>query len=64
MGSFLATLLATLAIVGLVFVAMALGAILQGKRLQGSCGGSGKACQCSPLAARDCRLRRESQEAA
>ena len=28
-----------------------------GKRLRGSCGGTGKACECSALKARKCRLR-------
>ena len=54
----MATFLATLVVFGLVTIAMALGVIIQGKRLQGSCGGSGKDCQCSPLAARNCELRR------
>jgi len=53
----LATTLATIIIFGVVLLAMAVGVLVQGKRLKGSCGGSGDACQCSPLAARDCRLR-------
>ena len=59
----MATFLATLVIFGLVVLAMSLGVIFQGKRLKGSCGGSGEACECSPLAARECRLRqaREAQ---
>lgn len=56
----MATFLATLAIFALVVLAMALGAIAQGKKLKGSCGGAGKECECSPLAARTCRLRREA----
>ncbi len=55
----MATFLATLVVFGLVTLGMALGVIVQGKRLQGSCGGTGKACKCSPLAARHCRLRQE-----
>ena len=55
----MATFLATLVVFGLVTIGMAIGVIVQGKRLQGSCGGTGKACQCSPLAARHCRLRQE-----
>ena len=53
-----ATFLATLLIFGVVVLAMSLGALIQGKRLKGSCGGSGKACSCSPLAARNCPVRR------
>ncbi len=55
----MATFLATLVVMGLVVLAMSVGVLVQGKRLQGSCGGSGKACQCSPLAARHCKLRQE-----
>ena len=61
----MATFFATLVVFGLVVLAMAVGVLVQGRRLQGSCGGSGEACQCSPLAARHCRLRelREAQQA-
>ncbi len=48
----MATLLATLAIFGCVMLAMALGVMIQGRRLRGSCGGTGQDCSCSPLAAR------------
>jgi len=53
----MATFLASLAVFGLVFGAMSLGVVIQGRRLRGSCGGSGEGCQCSPLAARHCPLR-------
>ena len=53
------TVLATLVVFGAVILAMSLGAILQGRRLKGSCGGSGEDCSCSPLAARNCRLRQQ-----
>lgn len=53
----MATFLASLVLFGIVVAAMSVGAIVQGKRLRGSCGGSGKDCECSPLAARSCRLR-------
>jgi hypothetical protein len=42
---------------GLVTLAMSVGVLVQGKRLRGSCGGTGKACECSALKARKCRLR-------
>ena len=65
----MATFFATLVIVGFALLAMSLGVLLQGRRLQGSCGGTGQACKCSPLAARRCALRearqaRESQASA
>jgi len=50
----MATFLATLVVVGLTVFAMSIGAIVQGRRLRGSCG---QACSCSALAARGCRLR-------
>ena len=55
----MATFIATLVVTGLVVLAMSVGVLVQGKRLQGSCGGSGKACTCSPLAARHCKLREQ-----
>ncbi len=48
------TFLATLAVVAVVVFAMALGAILQGRRLRGSCGLTGDDCACSALRARNC----------
>ena len=59
MASFLASLVVFL----LVFLVMSLGVLIQGRRLRGSCGGSGEACQCSPLAARHCPLRNRRDEA-
>jgi thiamine biosynthesis lipoprotein len=55
----LAPYLAGLAVFAAVFLAMSIGAIAQGRRLKGSCGASGDACHCSPLAARHCPLQRE-----
>jgi len=59
----LPTLIATIVVFGLAVAAMAVGVIVQGKRLKGSCGGTGKDCTCSPADARKCRLR-EMREAA
>lgn len=58
----MATFVATLAVFGIAVLAMAVGVLVQGKRLRGSCGGSGKACTCSPIAARQCSLRREMEQ--
>ena len=55
----MATFIATFIVFGAIIAAMALGVIVQGKKLKGSCGGTGKACECSPLAARSCRLREQ-----
>jgi len=60
----MATFLATLVVVGFVVLAMSVGVIFQGKRLKGSCGGTGKACECSPLAARNCKLREQMKPTA
>ena len=41
------TLLATLVLMGLLMLAMGVGAIVSGRRLRGSCGGvGGPACEC------------------
>ena len=53
----MATFFATLGIFALAVGGMALGAMLQGKYLKGSCGGTGKACECSALKARGCEMR-------
>jgi hypothetical protein len=56
------TFLAAVALFGLSVCAMAIGVLVQGRKLRGSCGHSeAGACQCSPLAARHCPLRRERE---
>ena len=55
----MATFVAALVVVGLTVFAMSIGAIVEGRRLRGSCGGSGQDCACSPLAARTCQLREQ-----
>jgi len=55
----MATFVAALVVVVLTVLAMSIGVIAQGRRLRGSCGGSGRECSCSPLAARHCRLREQ-----
>lgn len=54
----MATFLAAFALFAVVVGAMSIGVLVQGRKLRGSCGGSGQDCQCSPLAARACRLRK------
>jgi hypothetical protein len=52
------TLLATFVLLALVMFAMALGVMLTGRRLQGSCGGTpGKACACGPRKREACEAR-------
>ena len=55
------TFVATLVIFAAVLSAMALGVIVQGRPLKGSCGGVGGDCTCTALAARSCAIRRERE---
>ena len=57
------TFLATLAVFGVVVLAMSVGVIFQGRRLRGSCGGTLGDCTCSALAAHSCPIRRERDRA-
>ncbi|MBY0398667.1 hypothetical protein K2X89_00090 [Myxococcota bacterium] len=50
------TLLATVVVLGLVMAAMAIGVIVSGRRLRGSCG---RECPCSEETRRDCALAAE-----
>ncbi len=49
------TFLLTLAAFGILVLAMAVGVIFTGKRLSGSCGGTGAGCTCSPTKQRECK---------
>ncbi len=40
------TLLATFLVVGIVMLLMATGVVFSGRRLRGSCGGTGEDCSC------------------
>jgi hypothetical protein len=53
------TLIATAVIFGLAMAAMAVGVIFSDRRLQGSCGGTGRDCRCSDAARRECALAAE-----
>ncbi|MFK7896080.1 MAG: hypothetical protein AB8G23_09610 [Myxococcota bacterium] len=46
----------TAVIFGAAMAAMAVGVIFSDRRLQGSCGGTGKDCSCSAKAREDCAL--------
>ena len=53
------TFLATAALFALAMAAMGVGVIVSNRQLQGSCGGTGKACSCSAEARRECALVRD-----
>ena len=50
------TLIGTLIVFAAVVGAMALGVVLTGRVLRGSCGGTGEACRCSRAERRSCEL--------
>jgi hypothetical protein len=50
------TLLATLMIFAASMLAMGVGALVAGRRLKGSCGGSGRDCSCDEAARAECAL--------
>ena len=50
------TFLVTVLIFLLAVAAMAVGVIFSGRRLKGSCGGTGENCRCSAEARRECAL--------
>ena len=57
------TFLATFLFFGAVMGAMAIGVIVHGRRLKGSCGGVGGDCPCDEAAQQECELKkaREAQ---
>ena len=48
------TIMATILLIGLVMLAMAVGVIFSNRSLRGSCGGTGTACECSDAKRREC----------
>ncbi len=53
------TFLATLALMGVLVLAMAVGVIVSGRRLRGSCGGvGGPVCECDPATRAGCPRRK------
>jgi hypothetical protein len=51
------TFFATLILFGAVMAAMAIGVMVSGRRLKGSCGGTGTDCACDDEAQRSCALK-------
>ena len=51
------TILLTIGVLGAVMFGMAIGVIIAGKRLKGSCGGIANNCGCSDAQRRDCETR-------
>ena len=53
--------LATLVIFGAVMALMAVGVMVHGRRLKGSCGGVGGDCPCDEAAQAECALKKEAR---
>ncbi len=58
----MATFIGTLFVFALVAGAMALGVMVTGRALQGSCGGTGKACTCTRAERRSCELAKATRK--
>ncbi len=56
------TFLATFLFFGAVMAAMAIGVMVHGRRLKGSCGGTGGDCPCDEAAQQECELKRRAAE--
>ena len=59
----MATFFATFSIIALAMFGMALGVMISGRALKGSCGGTGEGCPCTPAEREECRREREAEEA-
>jgi hypothetical protein len=57
------TLLATFLFFAAVMAAMAIGVMIHGRRLKGSCGGPGEDCPCDEAAQQECELKRRREAA-
>lgn len=57
----MSTILAAIALFALAMAGMAVGVIFSNRRLQGSCGGTGRDCSCDDAARRDCELKRAAE---
>lgn len=51
------TILLSIAVLAAMMLGMALGVILNGKSLKGSCGGVGTSCECSEAKRRQCQVK-------
>ena len=58
------TFLAAFLLFGTVMAAMAIGVMIHGRRLKGSCGGPGGDCPCDDAAQESCELKRRKDAAA
>ena len=56
------TFLATLALFLLIVGAMAVGVLVTGRSLRGSCGGTGEGCECDEERQRACASKREAAQ--
>jgi hypothetical protein len=56
------TFLAALVVIALTMFAMAIGVLLSGRRLRGSCGGVDESCRCSTASRARCALRNRQAE--
>ena len=56
------TFLAALVVIALTMFAMAIGVLLSGRRLRGSCGGVGDSCRCSTARRARCALSKRQAE--
>lgn len=50
------TIIAAVLVFAVALAAMAVGVIFTGRRLQGSCGGTGRDCTCDEATRADCEL--------
>jgi len=57
------TFLATFLFFAAIMAAMAIGVIVHGRRLKGSCGGVGGDCPCDEAAQQECELRKRREAA-
>jgi hypothetical protein len=58
------TFLATIVLFGAMMAAMAIGVVFSGRRLRGSCGGTGEECECSDERQKACASKREEAQEA
>jgi hypothetical protein len=56
------TLIATLSIFAACMLLMGVGAMVSGRRLKGSCGGTGEGCSCDEAARAECALAKHRRD--